>query len=262
MPAGFGSRVLKTCIWLLRYYGEYFIPKIKEAMNRNENNDFQSKNHYADFDEHGNPLTGNTHSLSHYEPKGPFGGFGSRSEHENRPSDTNAAHAYGDYGRGTRYGEGGSNRGGGSSYGHSYYGLSGNEGPRMTQHDMDWEESRRYDAYGDNSHYRGRDHRFSDSFGRTSDGGYINENRNRDNQRYQGRYDDSYQGNQRYGNSGRENIGYDRGYREFGGTGYGSTGYNNRDEDRMRSTYGNRGYREEDDDRRYNERHRNRHQNW
>ncbi|WP_266204922.1 hypothetical protein [Pontibacter kalidii] len=231
-------------------------------MNRYDENNYQRKNHYADFDEHGNPLTGNRNSLSHYNPEGGYGSDrDARDERRHGEYTSNSARAYGDMRHGTRYGEGGSYEGGGSAYGHSYYGLSGQEGPRFTQHDRGWDESRQYDAYGDSEHYRNRDQRFSDSFGRSSDGGYINENRNRDNRGYQRRYDDSYQGNQGYGNERRENYGYDRGYRDFGGTGYGATGYNNRDEDRMRSAYGSRDYREEDDHR-YNERNSNRHQNW
>ncbi|MCX2740941.1 hypothetical protein [Pontibacter anaerobius] len=227
-------------------------------MNRNENNDFRNKNHYADFDRHGNPLTGNTHSLSHYNPRGAYGDYGDRYGHEGHHRDTNAAHAYGDYGSGTRYGEGGSNKGGGSSYGHSYYGLSGNEGPRMTQHELHWDESRRYDAYGDRAHNRDRDQRFSDSFGRSRDGGYVNEGRNREERGYTDRYEDSRQG-ARYGGAGRENTGYNRGYDDFGRTGYGATSYNNRDVDRERSAYGSR----QDRDRWTDERnYYNTHQNW
>lgn len=207
-------------------------------MNRNENNDFQSKNHYADFDKHGNPLTGNTHSLSHYNPSGAYSGYGNRDEQESRSRDTNAAHAYGDMSRGTSYGEGGSRQRGGSSYGHSYYGMSGNEGPRMTQHDRNWEDSRRHDAYGDNAHYRGRGHRFSDSFGRTSDGGYVHENRPQGNMN-PGRYHDSYQGGQ-YRNSDRE---IDRGYEDY----VLQQTYRRESRDRNRDSidYSNRGYMNE-----------------
>ncbi|TPE42971.1 hypothetical protein [Pontibacter mangrovi] len=229
-------------------------------MNRDyENDDNLRKNHYADFDEHGNPLTGNRNSLSRYNPGGHFGSDRyARDERRHGDDASNAARAYGDMSRGTRYGEGGSYRGGGSAYGHSYYGMSGQEGPRITQHDRgNWPDSRQYNAYGDAERNRG--HRFSDSFGRTSDGGYVNEDRS---QGYQRRYDEGFQGNQRFGNPGRENTGYDRGYRDFGSTGYGTTGYNNRDEDRLRSAYGNRDYRKEEDERRYNERNRNRRQNW
>lgn len=95
-------------------------------MNRGKNDNFQNKNHYADFDEHGNALTGNTNSLSHYNPESKYGytgqpGNNSGDSHRQRGHcDTNAAHAYGDFSGGTRYGEGGSTAGGGSAYGHSY----------------------------------------------------------------------------------------------------------------------------------------------
>lgn len=233
-------------------------------MNRNfELNNGPDKNHYADFDEHGNSRTGNTNSLSRYNPARGYSSFGQHRENDRYGNrDTNAAHAYGDYSRGTRYGEGGSNEGGGSSYGHSYYGLSGNQGPRITQHDRRWSDSRQYDAYADNEHSRTRDQRFSDSFGRSSDGGYINEDRNG---RYSRNYnDDSYQGSDYRNREGR-NTGYDRGFSDYGDTGYGSTPYNNRDLDRERSAY-SRGNQPQED-RRYSEREQhnrryNRHQDW
>lgn len=200
-----------------------------------ENDNRQRKNHYADFDEHGNPLTGNRNSLSRRNPEGNYGsGMYERDDRRRGEYTTHSARAYGDMSHGTRYGEGGSYEGGGSAYGHSYYGLSGQQGPRIAQHDRGWSESRQYDAYGDSRHYQNRDQRFSDSFGRSSDGGYINEGRRDDNRHrnHPGHYDDSYQG---YRSSG-----YDRGYEDFRGTGYGSTEYDNRDRDRMRSLRGNR----------------------
>ncbi|AKD04000.1 hypothetical protein POKO110462_12735 [Pontibacter korlensis] len=232
-------------------------------MNRNfGNNNGPNKNHYADFDEHGNPRTGNINSLSRYNPenrypgseqqhrhRGDFSNFREQYEPDNRHGDrtTHATRAYGDFSRGSRYGEGGSISGGGSAYGHSYYGLSGNEGPRITQHDMNRSDSRQYDAYGDYEHYRNRDQGIR--FGRSSDGGYINDNRNRDN-RGANYYDDSYPGSQRgMGNGNRSDD-----------SGYSIGDFGQRYEDRQRNYFSNRddrdrdrGYRSSEDDRGFSE---------
>ncbi|MFD2512292.1 hypothetical protein ACFSRY_00320 [Pontibacter locisalis] len=219
-------------------------------MNNNFDYNPINKNHYADFDEHGNPLTGNRNSLSRYTPDRGFGmNRGSEENDEPRRSrNSNAAHAYGDMSRGTRYGEGGSRQGGGSSYGHSNYGLSGNKGPRFTQHDRSRDESRQYNAYGDSNHYDTRNHRLSNSFGRSSDGGYIHDDRNRGYPN-QGHYDDSYQGG-RYRNSGQQDAGYDR------------ERYNRQNMSQNRIDYSNRGYIDEGwRSRQENERYDNRFNN-
>ncbi len=215
-------------------------------MNRNfENNDRPRKNHYADFDEHGNPRTGNVNSLSRHEPdnrdrdnyRNYQGNYGQGSNYGRVSHD---ARAYGDFSHGTRYGEGGSTSGGGSAYGNSYYGMYGEQGPRSRDYDRNrsGDVQRGYGHYSDfgsRSHnpQRGSDYRE----------GYMSDDRDRN---YRGAgYDTRF--NPDYGTTGNENTGYDRGFRNYGHTGYGSTGYDNRDMDRERSAYSNR-----DDYRRHN----------
>ncbi|SIT83952.1 hypothetical protein [Pontibacter indicus] len=237
-------------------------------MNRNNaQNDRSRKNHYADFDEHGNARTGNTHSLSRYNPddmNSSDGRYhsGSHRSHENRYSDdrdryernrrTSDARAYGDFSGGTRYGEGGSTYGGGSAYGPSNYGMSGRERPSHMGGDRNYydhnEHSRQnYSGSGEND-YRGR----------------MNDD---DERRYRGTgYRDSNQSRSGYRNEDRGERGYNRSFDEYRDTGYGSTRYNNRDEDRERSAYNNWGHsqqRRSEDERRYNERNIYRdHQDW
>ncbi|MEJ8803864.1 hypothetical protein [Pontibacter sp. H249] len=227
-------------------------------MNRNfDNENRQRKNHYADFDDYGNPRTGNRNSLSRHTPESKYGSFGQRNQTDSydqqRQYDrraTNATRAYGDMSQGTRYGEGGSNEGGGSSYGHSYYGLSGDHGPSITQHDRNRQDSKQYDGHGDYDHFMNRN--YGNSFGSSSDGGYTSRNRENEDRRENQNRDSRLEN--RSGNRGyEENRGYDRGYDSFGNTGYGATGYNMRDLDRERGAYGNqqrfrddsRGYRSE-----------------
>ncbi|MBC5991979.1 hypothetical protein [Pontibacter cellulosilyticus] len=237
-------------------------------MNRNfENENRQRKSAYDDFDQYGNPLTGNTNSLSRYTPQSKYGSFGQnvqRSDRDeqryNRPSSdriSNATRAYGDMSHGTRYGEGGSYQGGGSSYGHSNYGTRGNEGPGFSHQEGYWPESRR-NGMGDYDKFINRNYGY---FGRSSGGGYTTQDSDRPDQRrgdFSGRrFDEEFR------NTGRENTGYNRGFRSFGGTGYGATGYNMRDEDRERSARSNRDFRDERnsyrrEDDRYNERNRDR----
>ncbi|WP_299824792.1 hypothetical protein [uncultured Pontibacter sp.] len=237
-------------------------------MNRNDDNNRQRKNHYADFDEHGNAQTGNKNSLSRYNPDSRYGDFGQQNQRRDHGQQyrlggraTNASRAYGDMSQGTRYGEGGSNEGGGTAYGHSYYGLSGNRGPGMTQYNTNRSQSRQYDGYGDYDSFMNRN--YGNEFGHTRDGGYTNNDRNTGNRDSRNYSRNDYES----GYAGRENTGYDRGYDSFRNTGYGATGYNNRDVDRERSTHRNQDYRNEnrgyrdDSDRSYNDRNRFNHQN-
>ena len=218
-------------------------------MNRNFDRDHnQRKNHYADFDEHGNPRTGNVNSLSRHEPEGRGRDYGrSHNEYDRRDSRsrmTPDARAYGDYSGGTRYGEGGSTYGGGSAYGDSYYGMSGQEGPRYRDAGRSRSGDERH-GYSD----RDRDDYSRQNYGRS--GGYNYSGRMGGGDRDTGYRGTGYIYGSRpgagsgYGDMDRDNRGYDRGYRGYGHTGYGSTGYDNRDQDRERSAYSNRGYSDE-----------------
>lgn len=216
-------------------------------MNRDsENNNRSRKNHYADFDEHGNARTGNRNSLSRYNPDDrndtDSGLYNPEGSHRNRDRDrheqrnqhdrnrmTSDARAYGDFSGGTRYGEGGSTYGGGSAYGPSNYGMSGNERPRNQGGDRNY--------YDHDSHSR-------QNYGRSGGNNYSGRMNDDRDAHYRGvGYDD------RFGVQGadqrRNNTGYDRGFDDYGNTGYGATRYNNRDEDQERSAYSNRGYRNE-----------------
>ena len=237
-------------------------------MNRNNlNNDRPRKNHYADFDKHGNARTGNTNSLSRYNPDESNSSDGryhtdNQRKYGNRYADdqhgyernrsTSDARAYGDFGGGTRYGEGGSTYGGGSAYGPSNYGMSGRERPSHMGGDRNYydhnEHSRQnYSGSGDYD-YRGRMNEEQDSRYRGT--GYMDSNLSRSGNR----------------DEDRGERGYNRSFDQFRDSGYGSTRYNNRDEDRERSTYNNWGHSQQhrsDDVRRNNERNRNRdHQDW
>lgn len=237
-------------------------------MNRNfENNDRPRKNHYADFDEHGNARTGNRNSLSRYNPndRGPEDGryhpqsnqrgsdrgyYEDQRQHE-RNRISSDARAYGDFSGGTRYGEGGSTSGGGSAYGPSNYGMSGDRGPRSQG--------------GDRSYYDHDDHS-RQNYGRSGGSNYsgrMNEERDMD---YRGSgYSDYNRSRSGYGDEERGGRGYNRSFDDFRNTGYGSSRYNNRDEDRERSAYSNRGQGNQsraEDERRYNERGWNRDRNW
>ena len=222
-------------------------------MNRNfDNENRQRRSAYADFDEFGNPLTGNTNSLSRYTPQSSYGSFGRGYQRQSSSGDrqsqsrssgarvSNATRAYGDMSHGTRYGEGGSYEGGGTSYGHSYYGTSGNRGPGMSRQEGYWPESKQY-GIGDYDKYINRNYGY---FGRSSGGGYTDWDSDRPDQRRGDFRSDRYY-NEPYEGRYRENSGYDRGYSGFGNTGYGSSRYNMRDQDRERSAYGNRDSRGE-----------------
>jgi hypothetical protein len=236
-------------------------------MNRNQdNNDRSRKNHYADFDEHGNSRTGNRNSLSRYNPdemsgsedglyhpqgrqRGRESGYyeNQRQHEHNRRS--NDSRAYGDFGGGTRYGEGGSTYGGGSAYGPSNYGMSGQRGPRSNGGDRSY--------YDHNEHSR-------QNYGRSGGNNYsgrMNDERDMD-----------YRG-VGYRDEERGGRGYNRSFDEFRDTGYGSNRYNNRDEDRERSAYSswgqsnqNRGNQNRSDEGRlFSDRRRNQgrdHQDW
>lgn len=234
-------------------------------MNTNLNDENRRRRSaYADFDEHGNPLTGNIESLSRYTPQSRFGSFGRNVEaphsqqegQYNSPAGrvTNATRATGNFSEGTPYGEGGSYEGGGTGYGRSRYGTSRREGPGFSHQEGYGPESRRY-SDNDYDNFINRNYGY---FGRSSDAGYINEGPNRSSEQPSNvqnrRYGDSF------GDTGREGRGYDRGYGGFGNTGYGATGYNMRDEDRERSSFINRGQNlpnrsiSEADERRYGRR--------
>ncbi|WP_299990707.1 hypothetical protein [uncultured Pontibacter sp.] len=229
-------------------------------MNRDfDRKDNRRKNHYADFDQYGNPRTGNTNSLSRRDPEGSSRDHSSEhrsyDSRDSRSRMSSDARAYGDFSGGTRYGEGGSTYGGGSAYGDSYYGMSGNEGPRY----RDAGRSRS----GDERHGfddRDRDDYSRQNYGRSGGNNYSGRMSDDSDTGYRGTgyiYGSRPGPGSTYSDRDRDDRGYDRGYRDFGSTGYGSTGYNNRDEDRMRSISGN--YRNEarrnsdsDDNRRYN----------
>ncbi|GAB3202428.1 hypothetical protein ABID22_003873 [Pontibacter aydingkolensis] len=239
-------------------------------MNRNfENENRQRKSAYADFDEYGNPLTGNTNSLSRYTPQSKYGSFGRNTQSQVRGQkqqssnsaatdrQTNASHAYGDMSHGTRYGEGGSYEGGGSGYGHSYYSMRGSEGPGFSRQEGNWSESRQY-GMGDYDKFMNRNYGY---FGRSSGGGYTGEDSRRPGQGTGSDYINERYYNEPYEGSYRESSGYDRGYSGFGDTGYGATRYNMRDQDRERSANSNRSFRNEQrnySDRNYDDRNRNR----
>lgn len=219
-------------------------------MNRNfEHENHPRKSAYSDFDQYGNPLTGNTNSLSRYTPQSSYGSFGrgeqsqrsERDQHFNRPPSerlTNATRAYGDMSHGTHYGEGGSISGGGSSYGHSDYGLSRHQEPGFSHQEGYWPESRRY-GMGDYDKFINRNYGY---FGRSSGGGYTSEDSDRPDQS-QGAFS-RRNFDRTYEDTDRQNSGYDRGYSGFSNTGYGSAGYNMRDLDRERSALRNRGSRD------------------
>ncbi|WP_299707937.1 hypothetical protein [uncultured Pontibacter sp.] len=246
-------------------------------MNRNaDNNDRSRKNHYADFDEHGNARTGNRNSLSRYNPDemnssedGLYHPQGSQRSYENRYYENQRQHernrmssdarAYGDFSGGTRYGEGGSTYGGGSAYGPSNYGMSGERGPR---------------SHGDDRSYYDHDEHSRQNYGRSGGNYYsgrMNEERDMD---YRGvGYRDANRLRSGYGDEERGGRGYNRSFDEFRDTGYGSNRYNNRDEDRERSAYSNWGQSNQnreyqnrsDEERLFSERRRNRgrdHQDW
>lgn len=231
-------------------------------MNRDfDRNSNQRKNHYADFDEHGNPRTGNRNSLSRREPENSNRSYD--SEHraydrwDSRSRMTSDARAYGDYSGGTRYGGGGSTYGGGSAYGDSYYGMSGQEGPRYRDAGRSRSGDERH-GYDD----RGRDDYSRQNYGRSGGNHYSGRMRDDREMGYRGTgniYGSRPGPGSTYENTDREDRGYDRGFGGYGRTGYGSTGYDNRDVDRERSVYSNRDYRNEgrggewsEDNRRYN----------
>jgi hypothetical protein len=232
-------------------------------MNRNaDNNNPQRKNHYADFDEHGNARTGNRNSLSRYNPDemnqtrdGLYHPQGSQRSHDSERYRNQGrqeysgydTRAYGDFSGGTRYGEGGSTHGGGSAYGPSNYRRGGERGPRSHG--------------GDRNHYDHDDHS-RQNYGRSGGNNYsgrMNDDRDMD---YRGTgYIDSNRSSSGYGDEGRGGRGYNRSFDEFRSTGYGSNRYNNRDEDRERSAYSNWGHSNQNrqhDERRYNDRSGNR----
>lgn len=232
---------------MLRYEGEC-INLNNIAMNRNNAyNDRPRKNHYADFDEHGNARTGNTNSLSRFNPESSQR-RSDRDRYENHDERGRMSHgtrAYGDFSGGTRYGEGGSTFGGGSAYGPSNYGISGRERPSHMGGDRNYydhnEHSRQNYGHSGGYNYSGR---MNDESGRGYRGtGNIDSNQSRSG----------------YRNEDRGDRGYNHSFDEFRDTGYGSTRYNKRDEDRERSAYNNWGQnqqRRSEDERRYDERNR------
>ncbi|MFD2515157.1 hypothetical protein ACFSRY_14890 [Pontibacter locisalis] len=179
-------------------------------MNRDKDHYNPNIKHYGDLDRYGD-IENNYRS----ESRSPYG-----------------TRAYGDYSGGTRYGEGGSTFGGGSSYGHSYYkGYSRQEiTDRVSQ-----SENRYGKRRGDYNSPGSRESSGSDRNNDYSD--FMNFNYGAGPSRGQGGYYDRGSG---YGTSNHSNYGYDRGIGGYGNTGYGSTGYNNRDEDRERNIYNRR----------------------
>ena len=113
-------------------------------MNRDDNNNRNYRNHYADFNEDGSRRDRSQEDSSNDRRGGFLNRDGRRNERNtdrNTPSNDTERHnegsrdrnysrstfgasAQGDYSGGTRYGGGGSTYGGGSSYGHSNYGTS------------------------------------------------------------------------------------------------------------------------------------------
>ncbi|WP_242917551.1 hypothetical protein [Pontibacter liquoris] len=174
--------------------------------NQDYNNDY-NRNYNRDYNRDYNSY----HLYKRDHDRGP-----SRSEHT-----TNfGARAQGDYSGGTRYGEGGSTYGGGSGYGHSYYGPAGDQGWRNSSSDREPSHSvnvqRGYDRYMD-----------ADSRNYGSFAGYRQE-------------DFGGSRNQDHDYRSGANTGYNRGNANFNQTGYGATRYNNRDMDRERSASRNR----------------------
>src|SRR5690606_25327830 len=111
-----------------------------QAMNRNNENDSNRKNHYADFDEFGNKRGDNrsnnesdswSNQMSRHNYRSAGQDQSSYRDNQNQGNrgrgDYNhpefGTRAYGDMSGGTPYGEGGSTYGGGSAYGHSNYGI-------------------------------------------------------------------------------------------------------------------------------------------
>lgn len=201
-------------------------------MNRDQQQNNRSyRNHYADFDEHGNRRTNRMGAdrISHGE---------SQRDSHNSNSQTGSYYtrAYGDFSGGTRYGEGGSTYGGGSAYGHSNYGPNRDHGPRNSGRDRNQSNDVR-NGYGNFADYSSRNY---GSYGGSNDNRGFRENSSGS---AGNGYNDRDEGRAGYGDTGRGSTGYDNGFQDYGHTGYGSTGYNNRDEDRERSAYGrsNRG---------------------
>ncbi|WP_242929200.1 hypothetical protein [Pontibacter vulgaris] len=202
-------------------------------MNRDfENNDRPRRNHYADFDEHGNARTGNPNSISRYQPEDRNRADYRNYQEPERGRLTNDAPAYGDFSQGSRYGEGGSTFGSGSAYGNSDYGSSGSRGPQS----RDFDRNRSEDVQHGYGHYSDFESRSYNPRGGSDYHGYMSDRRDL---HYRGAgYDTRF--NPDYGPTGLESTGYDRGFGNYGHTGYGSTGYDNRDLDRERSAYSQR----------------------
>lgn len=205
-------------------------------MNRNlRDEDRERRSAYADFDEYGNPRTGNPNSLSRYTPQNKFGSFGrnveaqhpSQREQQSQPyASRSAIRSYGDLDRN----EGASYRGGGPSQSRSAYSSDSRHRSGYSYEQGNRPESRKYSS-NDYDNFINRNYGYS---GRSSDAGYMNERQARGGSNVNQGY------GQQFGDTGRESTGYDSGYSGFRNTGYGATGYNMLDEDRGRSTYRNR----------------------
>ena len=192
-------------------------------MNREDrNNHGPYKNHYADFDAHGNRRTNRMG-----DDRASSGDSRDRDSqrNDNSPRGSNYTRAYGDYSGGTRYGEGGSTYGGCSAYGYTNYGPNRDHGPHKAARGRNQSEHVR-NGYGDYTDYDSRNY---GSFAGSSDySDYMYYNYGPDSRRTSGKQDDN-RGSGDYGSTGRGSTGYDSGFISAGGGGFARLGGNRLD---------------------------------